>query len=409
MKVAIVNHSDINGGAARAAWRIHHALRCQHIDSSMYVNSALSGDWTVMADKSKKYKVISQLRQNAGWLFNNLLKTKNPSQHSVAILPSTWPTQLNNSDNDIINLHWINFEMLSVADIPKISKPVIWTLHDMWSFCGAEHYTEDFRWAHGYYSDNRPHYESLFDLNRWTWKRKLKLWKHPIPIVTPSHWLGTCVRQSKLMHDWPVTVIPNAIDTDVWSPIDKRLARELMGIPLNVPVLAFGAMGGGQDPRKGMDLLVSALEHLRGQFPDLQLLVFGQHAPKEIPNLGFPIHYTGHLYDDLSLRILYSAVDAMMIPSRQDNLPNTGVEAMACGTPVIAFETCGLPDIVTHKRSGWLAKAFDTEDLAKGIIWSLSDTSRHMQLSFHARTDAVERFSYPIIAGLYEKAYKDIL
>jgi glycosyltransferase involved in cell wall biosynthesis len=130
----------------------------------------------------------------------------------------------------------------------------------------------------------------------------------------------------------------------------------------------------------------------------LELVVFGQRAPKSPPSLGFPIHYTGHLHDDLSLRALYSSADAMAIPSRQDNLPNTGVEAHACGTPVVAFNTGGLPDIVEHKRTGYLAKAFETEDLAQGIAWVLAQRDIG-QLGQQAREGAVVRFSEGAVAG----------
>lgn len=409
MKIAMVNHSDINGGAARAAWRIHHALRQSRVDSIMYVNQATSGDWSVSGPIGKVNKLLLNVQPRIGALATRLLKTGNPIMHSPAMFPSLWSKKLDLLDVDIAHLHWINYEMMAILDIARISKPIVWTLHDMWAFCGAEHYTEDFRWRDGYKTNNRPTYESGFDLNRWTWQRKLKAWKKPMHIVTPSRWLAECARQSVLMQDWPISVIPNALDVDSWQPVEKKLARQLMNLPTDCPLLAFGAMGGGQDPRKGMDLLLKALDHLRGQFQDLQLVVFGQNAPRELPDLGFPIHYTGHLHDDLSLRVLYSAADAMVVPSRQEAFGQTASEAHACGTPVIAFDTCGLPDIVTHQETGWLAKAFDTEDLARGIQWVLSDATRHADLSLQAREDAEARFSYPVVANQYKNIYCQVL
>jgi glycosyltransferase involved in cell wall biosynthesis len=406
LKVIQLNHSDINGGAARAAYRIHHSLREADVDSQMWVDTASSGDWTVQGPPTKVKKALAKVRPILGGLvFKPFFNTGNPVIHSPALLPSGRVRALNDSDADVLHLHWVQGEMLSVADIGHLRKPVVWTLHDMWVFCGAEHYTEDYRWRDGYVKGNRPAYESGFDLNRWTWQRKRKHWQRPMHIVTPSRWLAQCVRESALMRDWPVSVVSNCLDTNKWKPLDKGLARSLLGLPKDAPLLLFGAMGGGNDPRKGFDLLLKALQHLRGELNELELVVFGQLAPKEPPDLGFPIHYTGHLHDDLSLRALYSAADVMLIPSRQDNLPNTGVESLACGTPVVAFDICGLPDIVQHQHTGYLAKPFDTEDLAGGIQWVLADSDRYNTLSQQARAFAVKHFSNAVVAEQYRAVY----
>ena len=406
MKVFSLSYSDISGGAARAAYRIHHALRRHGVDSIMQVAHASAGDWTVQRPVSQFSRVTAKGKALFGGLIMRLLTTGNPILHSPAISPSHLPATLNRSDADLLHMHWVNGEMISVGDIGRLRKPVVWTLHDMWAFCGAEHYAEDSRWHDGYLRNNRPDHESGFDLNRWIWQRKRRAWQQPLHIVTPSRWLAECVRQSVLMRDWPVTVVHNAIDTDVWRPLDKVIARGLLNLPCDVPLLLFGAMGGSNDPRKGFDLLKEALQLLRGQLSNLQLVVFGQLAPRHSEDLGFPVHYMGHLHDDLSLGVLYGAADAMVIPSRQDNLPNTGVEALACGRPVIAFNTCGLPDIVTHQKTGYLARAFDAEDLASGIQWVLEDTVRHAELCTNARQDAVARFSYPVIAEQYLRVYR---
>ena len=410
MKVIHLNHSDINGGAARAAYRIHHSLLDAGVDSRMWVNKAVSGDWTVEGPPTKLAKALAAVRGHAVSPVVKMLNTGNPIIHSSAILPSQWVKRINASDADIVHLHWLQGEMLSIADIGRIQKPIVWTLHDMWAFCGAEHYTEDHRWRDGYRRDNRPSHESGFDLNRWTWQRKRNHWQKPMHIVTPSQWLADCVRESALMRDWPVSVVANPIDTESWKPLEQSLARELLGLPADVPLLLFGAMGGGRDPRKGFDLLLQALEHLRddSRVQNMELVVFGQRAPQSPNNLGFPINHTGHLHDDLSLRVLYSAADAMVIPSRQDNLPNTGVEAQACGTPVVAFDAGGLPDIVEHQRTGYLAKAFDAEDLAHGIALVLAQ-SENQVLRVNARKRALERFSSDIIAGQYNDLYRAAL
>lgn len=408
MKVVHVSHSDLSGGAAIAAYRIHKALRSRGIDSTMAVNRATSGDWTVQGPKTALAKQMAYIRPYLGSLPSKGLQTTEPGIHSVALVSSTWPQRLKATGADIINLHWVNGEMLSIADIGKLRQPVVWTLHDMWAFCGAEHYTNDHRWQEGYWPHNRPSYEGGFDLNRWTWHRKRRHWRKPFQIVTPSQWLADCVSKSALMGDWPVTVIPNPIDTDLWRPVDKGLARQLLNLPQHSPLLLFGAGGGTSDPRKGFDLLTAALDHLRGEIDGLELAVFGQGEPKQPIDLGFPVHYMGRLQDPLSLRVLYSAADAMVIPSRQDNLPNTGLEAHACGTPVIAFKMGGLPDIVDHLKTGYLAAPFDTEDLASGIQWVLGSQGGDKILSQAARQRSVELWSPKVVGDSYRKLYSSL-
>ena len=229
------------------------------------------GDWSVQGPTSKRAKAIGTIRQQLATPLRQLLRTANPIIHSPAVVPSRWPDRINASDVDLVHLHWVQGEMLSIADIARIRKPIVWTLHDMWAFCGAEHYTTDYRWRDGYRRDNRPTHESGFDLNRHTWQRKCKHWRLPLQIVCPSQWLADCVSASSLMHAWPVEVVPYPIDLNRWQPIDQRLARQLLDLPQECPLLLFGAMG-GNDPRKGIDLLLEAIAHLRSE-PCLRICI----------------------------------------------------------------------------------------------------------------------------------------
>ena len=406
-KVRHLSHSDAGGGAARSAYRIHQSLRAAGVDSRMWVDKAIAGDWTVDGPVSKVAKAMAAVRGYAVTPLIKTLKTDNPNIHSPSILPSKWVKRINACDADIVNLHWVQSEMLSIADIAHIKKPLVWTLHDMWAFCGAEHVTHENRWRDGYKRDNRPAHESGFDLNRHTWQRKCKYWKRPMQIVCPSQWLADCVRASALMHAWPVEVVPNPINTDRWQPVDQRLARQLIGIKQNCPLILFGAIGGGKDPNKGFDLLLAALAHLRNEpsLQNLQLMVFGQLAPQSPPQLDFPLHYTGHLHDDLSLRILYSAADVMVVPSRQEAFGQTASEAHACGTPVVAFNTSGLRDIVDDRVTGALAEPFKPESLASAIRWVLKDQKRQHSLGAAARERAKRLWNSGRIAGLYAEVY----
>ena len=299
--------------------------------------------------------------------------------------------------------------------------PLVWTLHDQWPFCGAEHYTSppspgeahssDERFAKGYTSASRPAHESGRDLNRRTWLRKRRAWVRPIQIVCSSTWLADCARRSALMCNWPIKVIPYPIDSNVWAPCDRDQARVLLGLPTDRPLLLFGAMGGGADPRKGADLLLEALRILHVQragmqLDQLELVVFGQSRPAQPPRLGFKVHYMGHLHDDLSLRLLYSAADVMVVPSRQEAFGQTASEAHSCGTPVVAFRTGGLVDIVVDRVTGVLAEPFDPVSLANAILWVLEEPERQVQLGAAARQRAERLWDPARVAGMYGEVYR---
>ena len=211
----------------------------------MWVNESRSGDASVLGVQErgkmaglKRAGQLSLSRRVVG-----RLKTENSVIHTPALWNSNLPGRLNASDADVVNLHWISGQMLSIRDIARIKKPIVWTLHDMWAFCGAEHYTDDRRWHNGYARGNRPVYESGFDLNRWTWKRKQKHWKTPMHIITPSTWLADCATQSALIQGWPIRVVPNCVDMESWKPLAKHLGRELLGLPVEVPDSAFWRFG----------------------------------------------------------------------------------------------------------------------------------------------------------------------
>lgn len=428
MKILHVCATDVSGGAARAAYRVHRAL-VDHggelgVESCMRAIHKFTNDDTVLggppAGQSGLWK---RLHPRLNLFAKRGFNTGNPVSHSIA-----WPgtglgkelEQLRRQEADLITLHWLGDSTLSIEEIGRLPQPLVWRLPDQWAFLGAEHYTTppatgetastDERFAYGYSEETRPAHESGTDLNRRTWLRKQRAWHRPIQIVAPTTWIADLARRSTLMANWPISVIPTPIDLIKWAPVEKDLARKILNIPPDQPLVLFGAMGGTADPRKGADLLLEALHHLwREQagslLEHLELMVFGMSRPEKSPYFGFPIHYKGKLNDDLSLRILYAAADVFVIPSIQDNLPGTGIEAHACGTPVIAFRTGGLVDIVDDHITGALADPFDPLSLAAAIRWVLEDPQRLHQLGVAARQRAERLWDPARVAGLYADVY----
>lgn len=407
MKVIHLSNSDI-GGAGRATLRIHKSLLEIGVNSEMWVNVSRSKEKKVLQSNNKIKNFLILLRRFTKIPIIKLLKTKNQILHSPSILPSSWITKINSSNADIINLHWIQHEMLSISDISKIKKPIVWTLHDMWGFCGAEHISWDNRWQDGYRNNNRPAYESGFDLNKWTWLRKIKYWKNPIQIITPSAWLTKCVKKSKLMQSWPCKTIPNVIDTDFWKPEDKYLSRQVLNLPKKDFILAFGSFNANQEYHKGFDLLLEALQKIQKEnLIKFHLIIFGQKKTQKKIILNFPLHNFGYL-DDMKLKKLYSAVDAVVVPSRLESFGQVASEASSCKTPVISFNTSGLKDIIIHGVTGYLAKQFDTEDLSYGIKWVL-ENSENKRLGHNARKHVINNFSSNLVAKKYLEIYQEVL
>lgn len=402
--------SDVIGGAARAAYRLHQALVAEpKIESEMIVRLKENDDWRITGPESKFAKAAARLQPTLDGLPTLLQHTASPIFRSAAWLGRVNARTINQLDADVINLHWICAGFLSIEAIGRITKPVVWTLHDMWAFCGAEHLTADVpnaRWRLGYEKTNRDPLHDGFDIDRWVWRRKQAAWKSPLHIVTPSRWLADCARSSVLMREWDVTVIPNTLDVDKYKPIPKQLARKILCLPLDAKLVLFGAFRGTQSPHKGWDLLHPALSSIAARLPNVHGVIFGQGEPKNPPSLGMPLHWMGHLHDDATLALLYSAADVMVVPSRQESFCQTGSEAHACGCPVVAFNATGLRDVVEHGQTGYLAEPYSSNDLAKGIEWVLADGERYARLSAQARERAVQLWSLHVVALQYLEVYR---
>ncbi|RZS47483.1 glycosyltransferase [Sphaerotilus mobilis] len=413
VKILIVSYSDSVGGAGRAAYRLHKALLAAGHQSRMRVRLKKSDDPTVIGDVSGGAKAVTAMRWRAGYALNALQDRTDQGLQSTNWLPSSWADEINASDADVVNLHWICGETMSISDIGRIKKPVAWTLHDMWPFCGSEHYTSDSadaRWAVGYRRNNRDQGDTGWDLARWTAKRKAKAWRRPMHIISPSNWLGSCARRSELFRDWPVHVIPNPLDTEVFRPLDRHFARDVLRLPQDKKIVLFGAIGGSSEPRKGYQHLRRALDILANtnNTQDFTCVVFGQSRPPDGGGLPIDSVWTGHVSDDTTLALLYNSADVMVVPSEQENLPQTATEAQACGCPVVAFDCTGIPDVVIHGTTGLMASAYDPTQLASAIFDLCRTPGAFESMSAAARTRAVCSWSETAVAREYISVFSNM-
>lgn len=414
MKVWHLSTDDMSGGAARAAYRLHMAMLQQGVESTMRVLTHNTANDRVIAGKASRsfsQKVKGRLQQKLNAFQARNFKTDNLIMHSFGQASAGLVHEINQSDADVINLHWV-VNLLSIEDIGAITKPLVWTLHDMWAFCGGEHIVPDdnpeSRFRAGYLPGNRPAGEAGPDLNRQAWLAKQQAWANQtFNIVTPGRWMANCARESVLFRHSPVQAIPNPLEmTHLWRPISKQYARAVLGLEQNKQYVLSGSAG-GMPHLKGEDLLKQAMANVTAnQAPKPELLIFGQYKSAGDSTWPCPVHWLGPVRDDHVMTLIYAAADVMAVPSRQDNLPNTAIEAHACGVPVVAFNIGGLPDIVTHQQTGWLSPAFDTNDLAQGIAWVLKDLTRWQALSAAARQQALERFSPKVVTQQYLAVYQ---
>ena len=409
MRVVQVSTYDGGQGAARAAFRLHRALRDQGIDSSMRVAHASSGDAWVQAPRSKPRQAMALLRSTASWWLSKPQRSANPVTHSVAALPSGLDRELNAKGADLLHLHWLQDEFLSVEAVGRLRGPVVWTLHDTWPFCGSEHYpldAQDQRFALGYSRGSRSELDRGLDLDRWTWLRKGKAWRSLLPrlqLIAPSRWMAEQASRSALLHGVPCQVLPNAIP-QVFRPSEPSQARAALGWPQDKRLILFGAID-ATDPRKGADLLQAALRCLVHQNSgQLMAVILGQSEPRQPKDWPIPVLYSGRFHDDVSLALAYAAADVVVVPSRMDNLPQSATEAIACGTPVVAFDQGGMADVIAHRQTGWLAESFDPEALAQGIRWALQRPQDQPVLS-----ENLDRWRSDAVAQTHMDLYAEVL
>lgn len=413
MKVLHLSTQDTNGGAARAAYRLHKGLQNIGLDSQMLVQEKSSSDKTVIAPKIRLFQGIAKTKLTFETLPLKLYRNRSKDTFFSQWLPDRVLPQVAQINPDIINLHWISGAFIQIESIAKFKQPLVWTLHDMWVFTGGCHVARDCqRYTQSCGACPQLNSTNDWDLSRWVHKRKVKALSNlNLTLIAPSAWIAECARSSSLFKSSRVEIIPHGLNTQKYRPIKQNLAREILNLPQDKKLILFGALEATSDRNKGFHLLQPALQQLSqsGWENNTEVVIFGASQPENPPELGFKTHYLGHLYDDTSLAAVYSAADVMLVPSLQESFGQTASESLACGTPVVAFNATGLKDIVSHQQCGYLAKPYDVDDFAKGITWVLENTQRQEKLSFYAREKAEREFKLELQARRYSTLFEEVI
>ena len=383
------------------------------VDSKMLVQIKYSEDSSVIGVWPQKLLRGPSLTARLDKLPLLLYPQRKDSPFSSQWVPEQLISKIAQISPEIINLHWINGGFLQIESLARLRKPIVWTMHDMWPFTGGCHYSE----GCNHYAESCGACPILRsdqgkDLSRWVWNRKSRAWEDiDITVVALSNWLADCARKSSLFGDRPIEIIPNCIDTTVYKPIDKKYARELLNLPQDKKIIGFGALRATSAPRKGFHLLLPSLGVVGDSNlgKNVELAVFGASQSKNGANLSLKTHYHGEINDEFTLAAFYSAVDVYVLPSSEDNLPNTVMEALACGTPCVAFSIGGVPDMIDHHENGYLCRPFDCQDLADGILWILENEERREALSKNARQKVLTTYEPRIVGNQYLNLYQKLV
>ncbi|WP_233564671.1 glycosyltransferase family 4 protein [Methanohalophilus sp. RSK] len=388
------------------SYRLHQGMQQIGMTSNMLVQNKSSCDNSVIGPKFNFWNKLSGVRYLADRFPLQMYRGFQNTPWSPQWLPNNIHKKIDQIDPDIVHLHWICGGFVPIRQVAKIKQPIVWTLHDMWAFTGGCHYNDTcdkYKQECGGCPQLGSNSEN--DLSNWVWKRKKKYWDDlDFTVVTPSNWLAECARSSSLFDDKRIEVIPNGLDLQKYKPVDKEEARKALNLPQDKNLILFGAMNSTKDKRKGFQYLKSAINMLSEDL-EFEAIVFGNSDSDD--QLDIPVNYLGRIPDNM-LTSVYSAADMFVALSLQDNLPNTVMEALACGTPSVAFDIGGMSDMIVHKENGYLAKPFDTEDLAKGIEWVVESDQRKKSLSENARKHVEGNYELKNIAQRYGELYSII-
>lgn len=416
MRVLLINTSERTGGAAIAASRLKDALINNGIKAKLLVRDKQTSDISVVKTEGRWVNIWNFVWERVVIFAANLFKRHKLFAVDIANTGADITSMPEFQQADVIHLHWINQGMLSLGNIKKIlqsGKPVVWTMHDMWPFTGICHYAGN---CINYQSECKSctfiyRNGHAKDLSYRTFRKKKKLYQTaPVTFVACSRWLEEQAKKSALTEGHQVLNIPNPINTRLFRPHNKPEIREKLHLPKEKPLVLFGSVK-IKDKRKGIDYFIEACNILAKSHPELVnnlgVVVFGHKSEALNEQIPFDVYALDYVRQAKDMADIYNAVDMFAIPSLEDNLPNTIMEAMACGVPCVGFNVGGIPEMIDHLHNGYVAQYKSAEDLANGMYWVLRD-SDYKLLSEQAVRKVLETYSERNVAKKYTDIYNKV-
>ena len=417
MRVLIINTSEKTGGAAVASNRLMVALNNNGVKARMLVRDKQTDSITVSALKQSARLRWSFLWERLCVFFHLRFSRKGLFDIDIANAGVDVTATQAFQEADVIHLEWTNQGMLSLKGLQKIlasGKPVVWTMHDAWAATAICHYT---RGCVAFHSACRccpllPRGGGNHDLSARVWRRKQRTYRcGKMHMVCCSNWLAEQARQSALLKEHPIVSIPNPIDTHVFCQKDARAAKVALGLPVDKQVILFVSQK-ITNVRKGVSFFIEAIDRLVAKHSTLKseavVALLGGDAHEVAQQLAVEAYVLGYIGEEKRLVEVYNATDVFVIPSLEDNLPNTIMEAMACGVPCVGFDVGGIPEMIQHRCNGYVAQSANAEDLAEGIGWVLSHPDKQ-SLSAQALSYVSQHYSQHSVAMRYIEVYRDAL
>ena len=416
MRVLIINTSERMGGAAIAANRLMDALRNNGIKAKMLVRDKQTDQISVIGLKKSWWKVWQFIWERIVIWKANKFKKHNLFAVDIANTGTDITSLPEFQQADVIHLHWINQGMLSLKDIERIlnsGKPVVWTMHDMWPCTAICHHARE---CDKYQEECKCcpyllHGGHEKDLSNKIFHLKKEIYKiAPITFITCSKWLKGRAIPSKLLEGHTIIDIPNPINTNLFKPRNKQDARIKCNLPTDKKLILFGSAK-ITDKRKGIDYFIESCKWLAEKYPNLKekigIVVYGKNSEQLVPLLPFNVYSLSYISNEKELVNIYNAVDIYVTPSLEENLPNTIMEAMACGVPCVGFNVGGIPEMIDHLHNGYVADYKSAEDFANGICWVLTEGD-YETLSEEASRKVTTCYSEGTIAKKYIEVYNKI-
>ncbi|EGO62244.1 glycosyltransferase [Acetonema longum] len=409
MKISLFSTNDA-GGAGKAALRLNRSLNIAGENSTLFVKWKNAESANVMQLNSAE--IVNRVFDKTviKHFFNNVYEGNTICSAMYPSVGFNYLTLLR--DTNIVNLHWIStfVSVEAIAKIHQMGKPIVWTLHDQNPMTGGCHYTHGCEKYKIDCSDCPQLKENQYNITKSMLETKIKYLPKDIIIVTPSRWMADCARESTVFRSNRIEVIPNSIETELYKPMSKTYAKMQLDIPVTAKVILFGAYD-LKEKRKGLEQLIQAIQYLmqdtegRKLIEDKQLyiLTFGQPSTL-LTQLGIPYKTLSYIHEDERLALAYSAADVLALPSLEDNLPNLILESMACGTPVVAFKTGGMPDIIKDGDNGFLVPLND----AKGFATQIMAVFSGPPMNDNCRRLIVDHYRLDIQASRYQQLFAEI-